>query len=137
MSNTMEQAMAFLIEAGWTDVGSRRHYKFRCPCGEHQISFAKTASDWRAQKNLMRDIRATGCPSITSLEHKQQYPWPEGAVLKCLFCARELEVNRYKKDWVYHDGNFACLRHPGVDKWSKQQRREKRKTKVEISVDVS
>lgn len=132
MSNTLEKALALLNKAGWTDVGSRRHYKFRCPCGEHQISFSKSPSDWRAQRNLLRDIQ--NCPSTQDLEEKPEYPWSEGAELRCLFCRKELDIGRYKKDWVYHDGNFACLSHPGIAKWSKKER--KRKTKVGIDVEA-
>ena len=134
MSNTLEKEIALLNKMGWTDVSSRRHYKFRCPCGEHQISFSRTPSDWRTQKNLMRDIKGTGCPSLELLEEKPTYPWPEGAELRCLFCGATLDIGRYKKDWVYHDGNFACLRHPGIAAWSKQERKRKRKTKeVEVA----
>ena len=119
--------LEILKAAGWTEVGSRRHPKWRCPCGKHQVSFPSTPSDWRNDRNMLRDIRGTGCPSIEALEPDPERPWPEGTELVCYCCKRTLVEGRYKKDWVYHDGMFACLAHQGVEKWHRSRCREKRK----------
>ena len=118
--------LEILKAAGWTRVGSRRHPKWRCPCGKHQVSFPATPSDWRNDMNLVRDIRGTRCPSLDALESDPDHPWPASAELRCHFCKVALVEGRYKKDWVYHDGTFACLCHPGVGKWHKQRCREKK-----------
>lgn len=116
-----------LKAAGWTKVGGRRHPKWRCPCGEHQVSLSTTPSDWRTERNAVRDIRSTGCPSLDGLEPDPDRPWPAAAELRCHFCKAVLVEGRYKKDWVYHDGTFACLCHPGVEKWHRRRCREKKK----------
>ena len=121
------KAVELLKAAGWTKVGSRRHPKWRCPCGGHQVSIPATPSDWRGEQNSLRDIRNTGCPSIANLELDPEHPWPADAELRCMFCKKPLPEGRYKKDWVYHNGVFACLCHPGVDKWHKGQCREKKR----------
>jgi hypothetical protein len=118
-------AIDLLQAAGWTEVKSRRHHKYRCPCGLHQVSFPKTPSDTRGDRNTVQDIVGTGCPSIEKVLHPTPvYPWPEGAELKCKFCGDALPAGRFKKDWVHHDGVFACLRHHGIEAWSKEQRRK-------------
>lgn len=116
-----------LLDNNWEDVDGAKHHKFRCPCGEHQISFALTPSDHRALKNLQADIKRMDCPSLRHVfQDDADFPWDENESLVCHFCRCELQEARFKKDWIYHDGIFACLSHKGVKKWHKSKCREKK-----------
>lgn len=53
-----------LTKAGWRLVRQTNHEVWRCPCGEHQITLAVSASDHRAEMNKKAQIRATKCPSL-------------------------------------------------------------------------
>lgn len=44
-----------LVRAGWR-YENGRHGKLRPPCGKGFITIPKTPSDWRAFRNLIRDI---------------------------------------------------------------------------------
>ncbi len=122
----MKDPVTVMKEAGWTKISTRRHHKWRCPCGEHQITFSKTPSDRRAYKNTLAEIRRTGCRSLERVEVVPETPWPVDTVLVCKFCGAELDPTRHRKDWVYHEGVCACLSHPGVRAWDTVSCREAR-----------
>lgn len=55
-----------LEAAGWRIVLTRNsHYKAFCPCGQHMLTMAGTASDHRAGKNLEAQARRAlrECPA--------------------------------------------------------------------------
>jgi hypothetical protein len=96
------------------------------PCGKHQITAPKTGSDHRGNKNMMADILATGCPELALEEVPQKInPWPEDAELKCHFCGSQLDPED-KKSFCYHSGIFACLSHPGIRDWHREECRKER-----------
>ena len=51
----------YMRKAGWTLVRCRKHGVWRCPCGLHQVTTSMTASDHRAIKNALGDVRRAGC----------------------------------------------------------------------------
>jgi hypothetical protein len=122
----MKRALKTLHKLGWTRGKSSNHLKFRCPCGRHQVIVPSSSSDHRAEQNLLADIRNSGCPSVEKMEVEPDYPWPDDVTPRCTFCKCELHPSRFKKDWVYFDGVFACLSHPGVKDWAREKKKEKR-----------
>jgi hypothetical protein len=50
---------------GWSEVRSRKHSIWRCPCGKHQVSVSTTISDWRGMRNLLSDLKRLGCSSLS------------------------------------------------------------------------
>ena len=119
-----------LEKANWNRVRNRKHQVWRCPCGEHQVAFPSTPSDRRGPRNTISNIRRTECPSLKVLEPEVSYPWDKDADLCCFICKKSLDVANYKKEWVYHTDEhrplFACLHHPGINKWHKRRCREKK-----------
>lgn len=55
----IQKLVARLVRSGWV-FENGRHGKLRPPCGKGFITIPRTPSDWRAFRNLMRDINRLG-----------------------------------------------------------------------------
>lgn len=53
-----------LSRNGWSIRRQRNHSVWACPCGKHLTTLSKTASDYRAIKNKLCELRKLGCPSL-------------------------------------------------------------------------
>ena len=50
--------------AGWTLVGEKNHYKWRCPHGCCQMTTSKTNNDRSRWRNVLRDMKhCQGAPA--------------------------------------------------------------------------
>lgn len=67
----MNDPEAILRAAGWLIARQRKHRVWKCPCGRHQIVTSVSGSDaYRGNRNKLRDIRHTGCPSLEPYLHR-------------------------------------------------------------------
>jgi len=124
----MTDPKRLLKKLGWKIARTKKHVIWKCPCGKHTVTVFKTPSDHRNARNLLSDIMKTGCPSLEALKDEPPSPkWPSEAELTCLFCGRKLDPR--KKDFCYHDGIFACLSHPGIRDWHREECRKERAAK--------
>jgi hypothetical protein len=53
-----------LTRNGWTLRRTNNHNVWACPCGNHMATLSKSASDHRAIKNKLCELRKLECPSL-------------------------------------------------------------------------